>query len=162
MPTIVLVTEVSAPQHRCFDLARSIDFHMDSMKHTGERAIAGTTTGLISLHDEVTWEARHVFFRQRLTSRITAFDAPRSFTDEMVKGAFHSFRHEHHFDALSATTTRVTDTFTYRSPLGPLGHLADALFVTRHMRSLLRNHQRNLKAALESDHWRAFILNSAP
>ncbi len=162
MPTLVLVTEVSAPQQRCFDLARSIDFHVDSMKHTGERAIGGTTRGLISLHDEVTWEARHFFVRQRLTSRITAFDAPHSFTDEMARGAFHSFRHEHRFDALSPTTTRVTDTFTFRSPLGPLGHLASALFLTRYMRSLLRNHQCNLKAALESDHWRAFILNSAP
>ncbi|HEX2837372.1 MAG TPA: SRPBCC family protein [Phycisphaerales bacterium] len=116
------------------------------MKHTGERAIAGTTRGLVSLHDEVTWEARHLFIRQRLTSRITALDPPHFFADEMVKGAFHSFRHEHRFDVLFPTTTRVTDTFTFRSPLGPLGHLADALFVTRHMRSLLRNHQRNLKS----------------
>lgn len=160
MPTLVLTTEVAAPHQRCFDLARCVEFHCYSMRHTGERAVAGTTSGLLTLHDQVTWEGRHFLIRQRLTSRITAFNPPHSFVDEMVTGAFHSFHHEHRFDALSPTTpilTRVTDTFTFRSPLGPLGHLADALFLTRSMRTLLQNHQHTLKATLENEHWRQFL-----
>lgn len=157
MPTLVLTTEVAAPPQRCFDLARCVEFHCFSMRHTGERAVAGTTTGLLTLHDQITWEGRHLFVRQSLTSRITACDPPHSFTDEMVKGAFHSFHHEHRFESLTPTLTRVTDTFTFRSPLGPLGRLADALFLAHYMRTLLENHQRTLKATLESDDWHRFL-----
>lgn len=160
MPTIVVNTDVAAPIHRCFDLARCVEFHCFSMRHTGERAVAGTTSGLLNLHDQITWEGRHLFIRQRLTSRITAMDTPHSFTDEMVRGAFHSFHHEHRFETIAPQRTRVTDTFTFRSPLGPLGHLADALFLTRHMRTLLANHQHTLKATLESDHWRQFLTSN--
>ncbi len=157
MPTIRLITEARAPIQRCFDLARSVDFHVDSMQHSGERAVAGITRGLLSLDDQVTWEARHLGIRQRLTSRITAFDPPNLFVDEMVTGAFHSFRHEHRFEALAPNLTRITDTFEFRSPVGPLGHVANALFLTRYMRQQLTIRGRALRTALESDHWRRFL-----
>jgi hypothetical protein len=47
-------------------LARDIDFHTQSLVDTGERAIAGRTSGLIGLGESVTWEARHLGVRQRL------------------------------------------------------------------------------------------------
>jgi len=72
MPKLSILTIIRAPIERCFDLARSIDLHVESMKHTGEKAVAGVTSGLIGLGQEVTWEARHFTVRQRLTSRITA------------------------------------------------------------------------------------------
>jgi len=67
MPLIELSTLISAPRERVFDLARSIDGHQDSTEGTHERAIAGRTSGLIGLDDEVTWEARHLGLRQWLT-----------------------------------------------------------------------------------------------
>ncbi len=157
MPTLVLITEVAAPQTRCFDLARCVEFHLSSMRHTGERAVAGTTYGLLTQGDTITWEGRHLFVRQRLTSRITAFERPHFFADEMVQGAFHSFRHEHRFETVSTDLTRVTDTFTFRSPLGPLGHVADALFLRRYMYRLLSGHQQNLKNSLEDGTWARFL-----
>ena len=75
MPVIELSTLISAPRERVFDLARSIDAHQDSTGGTSERAIAGVTRGLIGPNDEVTWEARHLGLRQRLTVRVTEFDA---------------------------------------------------------------------------------------
>ena len=72
MPTIHLAIDVDAPQSRCFDLARCVEFHTRSMSRSGERAVAGVTNGLLSLNDQVTWEARHFGIRQRLTSRSTA------------------------------------------------------------------------------------------
>src|SRR5882672_3399450 len=55
---IELTTPISAPIERCFDLSRSIDLHVASTHGTGERAIAGVTTGLIGLDETVTWKGR--------------------------------------------------------------------------------------------------------
>lgn len=44
MPRSVVVTEIRAPIERCFDLARSIDFHVVSQSGAKERAVAGTTS----------------------------------------------------------------------------------------------------------------------
>jgi hypothetical protein len=57
MPRFILRTQINAQVYVCFDLARSIDLHLDTMKHTGERAIAGVTSGLIGLNETVTWKA---------------------------------------------------------------------------------------------------------
>jgi ligand-binding SRPBCC domain-containing protein len=103
-----------------FDLARSIDAHQDSTEGTAERAIAGVTSGLIGINDEVTWEARHFGVRQRLRVRITAFDRPKHFQDVMIAGAFKSMVHDHDF-AEHPEGTLMCDRFEFRSPLGILG-----------------------------------------
>ncbi len=85
MPTFRQVTELAAPVPVIFDLSRSIDLHLESMVASGERAIAGVTSGLICGGEEVTWEARHFGVTWRMTSRIVEFDPPRRFIDEMVR-----------------------------------------------------------------------------
>ena len=81
MPTIELTTRINAPIEKVFDLARSIDLHMESTKHTGEQAIAGLVSGLIELGETVTWRAKHFGVWQILTSKITEFEQPYSFVD---------------------------------------------------------------------------------
>lgn len=157
MPTITVTTTINAPAARCFDLARSIDFHTHSMRATGERAIAGVTRGLIGEGQSVTWRARRLGLTQTLTSRVTTCRPPHLFVDEQARGPFKSFRHEHRFEALDEQTTRLTDIFTFLAPLGPLGRLAEALFLTGYMRRLLEQHLGNLKYALETDEWREFL-----
>jgi hypothetical protein len=88
MVRIELVQNIAAPIERCFDLSRSIDLHMASTDWTGERAIAGVTSGLIGLDQEVTWQGRHFGLGIQHTSRITAFDRLWHFQDCMVRGAF--------------------------------------------------------------------------
>jgi ligand-binding SRPBCC domain-containing protein len=149
MPVIVMRTRVAAPPSRCFDLARDVNTHERSTAASRERAVAGVTSGLLGPGDEVTWEATHFGVRQRLTSRITEFDPPRRFVDEMVQGAFRSFRHEHQFNAIDGGT-EVVDIFDYTAPLGPLGRLADIIFLSRYMTGLLRDRNAYLKRAAES------------
>jgi ligand-binding SRPBCC domain-containing protein len=149
VPIIVLRTRVAAPPSRCFDLARDVNLHERSTAASRERAVAGVTSGLLGPGDEVTWEATHFGVRQRLTSRITAFDPPHRFVDEMVRGAFARFRHEHQFVAVEGGT-EIVDTFDYTSPLGPLGQLADRLFLVRYMTRLLRERNAYLTRAAES------------
>ncbi len=107
MPKIKLITIIWAPIELCFDLSRSIDLHIISTKHTGEQAISGITTGLIGLNEMVTWRAKHFGIWQTLSTKITEYQRPLYFVDEMIKGAFKSFRHEHHFKTGHIETTMV-------------------------------------------------------
>ena len=150
MSVLVLRTCVRAPLVRVFDLARSIDLHQVSTRQTGEVAVAGRTSGLIGLGESVTWRARHFGIVQRLTAKITAFDRPHTFTDEMVSGAFAGFTHRHDFAEADGWTT-MTDYFSYRAPLGPLGRLAEWLVLDRYMTELLTIRNATIREVAESD-----------
>lgn len=157
MPVLRLTTTIHAPASRCFDLARSVDLHTRSTAATGEHIVAGVQHGLMGPDDQVTWRARHFGVWQELTSRITAFDRPRHFRDSMVRGAFARFDHDHVFDALADDRTDMHDIFDFTSPLGPLGRIADALVLTRHLRRFLEQRNHVLKQIAESDEWQALL-----
>lgn len=150
MPRIEVVTQIAALAARCFDAARDIDLHMASVAHTGERAVAGRTSGLIGLGETVTWRARHLGVVQHLTSQITAFDPPGYFQDRMVKGAFASFVHDHHFEESNGWTT-MTDVIEFRSPLGLLGRLVDRLFLRGYLERLIVHRGNELRRAVEGE-----------
>ncbi|MEO9885124.1 MAG: SRPBCC family protein [Balneola sp.] len=156
MPKIVLRTEIQAKKDIVFDLSRSIDLHTVSTKQTNETAIAGKISGLIGLNESVTWKAKHFGIYQTLTSKVTEFERPVYFADEMVKGAFKSFKHEHHFEELNGKTT-MTDIFDYRSPFGLLGRLVDSLFLKKYMTDLLEKRNRVVKEFAESDKWKKVL-----
>jgi len=157
MPIIQLECLIRAPIEIVFDLSRSIDLHLESTTHTGERAVAGRTSGLIALDEQVTWEATHFGVRQRLTTRITQFERPRHFRDSMVRGAFRRFDHDHDFETVDEGTL-MKDRFDYTSPLGPLGQLADLLFLKRYMTRFLEERNRLIKSIAESDTAESFLL----
>jgi ligand-binding SRPBCC domain-containing protein len=146
MPKIELTTLINAPIERVFNLSRSIDLHMVSTKQTGEKAIAGRTSGLIGLGETVTWRAKHFGIWQTLTSKIVEFDRPNLFVDEMVSGTFKSFRHEHRF-IVSGDQTIMKDIFEFESPLGILGSIFNKLILTRYMTTLLKERNRVIKEA---------------
>ena len=150
MPSIRITTRIGAPIAVCFDLARDIDLHVESAAHTRERAVRGITSGLIELGEDVTWEAVHFGVKQRLTSRITAFDRPFHFRDSMVRGAFAGFDHDHFFVEMGALTV-MTDVFDYRLRFPPLALLPDVLFLRRHMRQFLTARCEAIRAAAEAD-----------
>ena len=139
-----------------FDLARSIDAHVDSTTGTGERAIAGVTTGLIGLNEEVTWEARHLGVRQKLTSRITTFDRPNQFTDSMVRGAFKRMRHLHEFFDHEQGTL-MKDRLEFEAPFGIFGHAFAKLYLAGYLRRFLLERNAVLKRTAESNDWTRYI-----
>lgn len=155
MPFIEINTIIEADIKTCFDLSRDIDFHMTSLKHSKEKAIAGTTSGLIGLNDWVTWEAVHFGVKQKLTSKITDFKSPDYFVDEMVHGAFKFFRHEHLFkeridEKMNRSYTLMIDRFHFESPMGVLGKLVNVLFLKQYMRRLLETRNQEIKARAEA------------
>lgn len=156
MPKIILETYINADKQIVFDLSRSIDLHQISTKHTNEKAIAGRLTGLIELNETVTWQARHFGITQKLTSKITEFENPDFFVDEMLSGAFKSIRHLHEFTKYG-NGTMMTDTFDYVSPLGILGKIADSLFLIRYLRDLLVKRNAVIKNHAESEYYTTVI-----
>ncbi|HWV33449.1 MAG TPA: SRPBCC family protein [Dyadobacter sp.] len=148
MATIHLTTLIHAPIKTCFDAARSVDAHLSSTAHTNERVIAGRITGLFETGDIVTWEAKHLGIRQRLTVEISGMTEPTFFEDKMLKGAFKSMRHEHHFADENGTTV-MTDIFQYEVPFGILGALFDKLYLEYYMRKFLQKRNLHLKQMLE-------------
>ena len=156
MLVIRLSTPIAAPPDRVFDLARSIDAHQDSAAATEEKPVAGVTRGLIGLGEEVTWEARHLGFKQRLTVRITLFERPARFQDVMTSGAFKSMKHDHEFVPHPPGTLMV-DRFEFESPFGIVGRVVDRVFLAGYLRWFLLRRNQVLKELAESDRWRKFI-----
>jgi ligand-binding SRPBCC domain-containing protein len=149
MPTIHLETSIGATPERCFDLSLNVDAHSASTAHTHEHPIAGVMTGEMKLGDTVTWEAVHFGIKQHLTSKITSYDRPHRFVDEMVQGAFQEMKHLHEFLPQPSGTLMVDD-FTFRAPFGLLGTLVETLVLTRYMKNLLLTRNRYLKQAAEA------------
>ncbi len=157
MPIIRIETKIDADISIVFDLARSIDLHKISTQHTNEEAIAGVTSGLIKNNDWVTWRAKHFGVYQILTVRITAFNPPSYFVDEMQKGIFKRFKHEHFFSRIGEQSLMI-DVFDYESPLGILGKLADLLFLKRYMKRFLEKRNQTIKYFAETERWKEVLV----
>ncbi|MDB6026907.1 MAG: cell division protein [Verrucomicrobiales bacterium] len=156
MPAFRVQTLIAAPRERVFDLARSIDAHQHSTAGTQERAVDGVTKGLISLNEEVTWEAKHFGIKQRLRVKITEMERPARFQDVMITGAFKRMSHDHEFIEQPSGTLMV-DRFDFASPFGPLGKLADRMFLLEYMRGFIIKRNAVLKQLAESDEWKRFV-----
>jgi ligand-binding SRPBCC domain-containing protein len=156
MPKIELTTEIYSTIEICFDLSRSIDLHKISTAKTKEEAIEGKTSGLINLNEFVTWQAIHFGIRQKLTSKITAFNRPRQFIDEQTKGIFKSIHHEHKFEQFGEKVI-MTDIFEFHSPLGILGQIFNKLILKNYLRKLLIERNNVIKEFAETEKWKLLL-----
>jgi len=137
LQTIRVETKIAAPPERCFLLSLNIDLHMASAAPTGERAIAGTTDGLIGLGETVTWQGRHFGFTLTHQTLITHYDEPGYFQDIMLKGMFRSFQHDHFFESDAQNGTTMRDELQFAAPLGPLGRIAEIVVLRRYLTRFL-------------------------
>jgi ligand-binding SRPBCC domain-containing protein len=149
MTTIQLTTQIKSPVKKVFDLARSIDFHIISAEKTKEKAIAGRTSGLIELGETVTWRGRHFRIYLIHKSIITAYEYPNNFTDEMIKGCFKTFKHQHIFYKTTYGTEMI-DILEYETPYRVLGELFDNLILKKHLTQFLTARNQSIKLHLES------------
>ena len=156
MATIEIKTKINAPIERCFLLSLSVDLHQLSTEETNERAISGVTTGLMKLNDVVTWRAKHFGIYQNLTTKISAYDAPKYFVSEMVKGAFKKMHHQHLFE-WTGNETIMTDIFVFKAPLGILGELFSKLILKNYMKGFLIKRNDTIKQVAESNDWKKLL-----
>jgi ligand-binding SRPBCC domain-containing protein len=83
-------------------------------------------------------QLRPVPIAQTWLVRIARLEEPTLIVDEMLRGPFALWLHEHRFAELPGGRTRLTDHLTYALPAGPLGRVADALLGKRLIASTFR------------------------
>ena len=157
MTSIHLTTFIIAPVERVFDLSRSINLHKISTAHTGETVIAGVLTGLINENETVTWQAKHIGKQRQFTSKIIEMLRPNSFLDEMIKGDFKSFRHQHHFKKTNNGTIMI-DLLEFETPYGVLGKLINRLFLKNYIEKLLVKRNQVIREYAETTKWKAILM----
>ena len=150
MTTITLVTEINADKKTVFDLSRNIDLHQDSMKTSKEKTVADRTSGLIERDETVTFRGKHFGIYLTHQSKITEMTLYNSFTDEMLRGPFQSFRHTHRFVEENGQTL-MKDEIVYEVSFGILGRLLNLLFEKKYLMALITQRNAYIKTLAENN-----------
>ena len=153
---------VRAPVERCFDLARSVDLHVDSSVQIGARAIGGRRAGLSEEGDATVWSARFFGLRFPMTTRIEDFSHPVRFGDRMTRGLLRQFAHIYRFQPLPDGNCAMSDELTVQAPFGLLGRLVEHCYLIRRMRHLAQSRLQHIQAVAESDDWRRYVAVPPP
>ncbi|MEV6377775.1 SRPBCC family protein [Micromonospora musae] len=150
MPRIELVTVVPASPAAVFGACLDVGMHTLSMGTSGERAVAGVTTGCLGPGQTVTWQARHFGVTWRMTVQITEYESPHRFVDEQVSGPFRRWRHEHLLTPGpdDPTTTVMRDVVDFAAPGGPAGSLVAAVILRPHLQRLIERRNRFIARSL--------------
>lgn len=148
MSLIHLTTFIEAPVEKVFDLSRSLELHMSSMREYGEKIIDGKRNGLLGLNETVTWQARHWGKMRTLQVKVTALQPYSYFCDEQVNGDFKKMKHEHFFKPCQNGTIMI-DYYHFEVPYGQFGKAIDHLLLRRYMTKLLETRNRYLKSRAE-------------
>lgn len=135
-----------APITTCFDLVRDVGVHCATSVSISGRAVGGRLAGRSELGDETRWSARYFGFAWELTTRITKFDRPFSFSDESVQGPFRAFGHLYTFREVGPKETLFEDTFTFASRFGLLGYAVDRLLLAPQLAQALVERGEGIKA----------------
>lgn len=141
-------TRIEAPIEKVFDLATSIDLHLESMAASREQAVAGVTSGTIGLHQCVTWKAWHFGIPWRMTSVITEYVRNERFADEQLHGPFKRLHHIHTFEAKDGVTI-MHDEIEFDAPIGFIGNVVEFAYLGGYMRKLIDQRNAHLKLVAE-------------
>lgn len=72
----------------------------------------------------------------RWQTQITTWEPPRRFVDIQANGPFGLWEHTHLFEEAGDAATVIRDRVRYAIPLGPLGAIAERLFVRRDLKRI--------------------------
>ena len=144
MSVLIVETEINAAPEICFDSIRAA-----SRESYFAAAGKQKSDDEIALNQIVVFENNFLFFKQKLIVKVTEIDKPRRFTDEMITGNFQSFKHLHEF-APRGDGTLLTDTFSWISPFGAIGKIADKLVLSNYLRKTVTRRNAKLKQIAEA------------
>ncbi|WP_407359178.1 SRPBCC family protein [Microbacterium sp. LTA6] len=148
MAQFLLERIIAAPPSEVFAASLDPALHVRSMARFGETMVEAPEGGVFREGSTVTWRARHFGIPFRLRSIVFDIDPPRGFRDRQISGPFGAFLHEHAFEE-HPRGTLMRDTITFRSPLGPIGRLVDAIFMRAYMRRIIDERNAVLAAEVE-------------
>jgi ligand-binding SRPBCC domain-containing protein len=143
---------IDAPIERVFA------FHLDT-RHAaqiaprGQRVLSVEGTFPLRLDSEVRLRVRQLPspWAQTWLVRVVRLEDPALIVDELLRGPFPAWRHEHRFAELADGRTRLTDHVEYRLPAGALGRMANAIVVRRLLLGTFRSRQERTRALLEDE-----------
>lgn len=161
MQVIETNLQINARIEIVFDLSRSIDLHMITTAKTNEKAVGGVTSGLINKDETVTWEAYHLLKRRYFQTVITAMEPYIYFRDEMLKGDFKSFYHEHFF-VQNQRGTLMTDKLKLEAPYGIFGKIVNRIFLKQYIYKFIEERNRIIKHYAESGEWKKILNYNDP
>jgi len=81
---------------------------------------------------------------------VEAIEQDRAIVDVALRAPFPYWRHEHRFEPIDDTHTRLIDRVTFTPPFGPLGRLGNRIVGRAVMSRLFDARQRATKALMES------------
>lgn len=103
---------------------------LDRLIPPWEQVEVQQSTGGIQPGAQVELVARMGLLRLRWLAEHSDYDPPHLFRDIQKSGPFAQWEHSHRFEALSASTCRLTDHVEYRVPGGTLGAMLGGGMVT--------------------------------
>lgn len=77
-------------------------------------------------------------------SEVTHVAEPFYFADEQRRGPYSFWQHQHHFKAIDGGM-EMKDIIHYRNPLGPIGKLANTLFVKRTLNKIFEYRREKIR-----------------
>ena len=83
-------------------------------------------------------------------TEITQIRHHEHFIDDQRVGPFALWHHQHFFRELADGRTEMRDVLHYQAPLGPLGTLADRLFVHRQVQNIFREREAAVRRLFPS------------
>ncbi len=134
--------------------------HVDSSTEIAARAVGGRLTGLSEDRDTTVWSARFLGVRFAMETRIEDFAPPACFRDVMIRGSLRTFAHLYRFVPLADGGCLMSDELQVEAPFGPLGRLAERLYLVRRMEGLVRRRLDHIRAVAEGDAWRRYLVGS--
>ncbi len=93
----------------------------DGSLKPGSEVLLQTRFGLLSLD----WLARHKLY-----------DSPRMFSDKQITGPFSKWYHEHLFESMGETRTKLTDRIQFEIPFGAIGKFFGEAFVEQKLNAM--------------------------
>ncbi|MFC7156116.1 SRPBCC family protein [Halomarina halobia] len=157
MTTIRLETPIDAPAERVFDLARSVTLRENALQSYHLRATAGVTGDLQRPGSSIAWSVRFFGVPVSYTMKLVTYSRPRHFRERMVEGPFERLLHDRFFEPREEGGTLLRDVYTFESPLGPLGDVADSVYLEGYLGELLERVNAELRYAAETNRWRGYL-----
>jgi ligand-binding SRPBCC domain-containing protein len=143
--------EIDAP------IAQVFAFHLDTRNAArivppGQRVLSVEGSFPLQAGGEVRLRVRQLPlpWAQTWLVRVARIEEPTLIVDEMLRGPFALWRHEHRFAELPDGRTRLTDHVTYALPGGPLGRVADALGGRRLLLASFRSREARTRELIEA------------
>jgi ligand-binding SRPBCC domain-containing protein len=144
--------EIGAP------IAQVFAFHLDTRNAAriappGQRVVSVEGEFPLQLGSQVRLRARQLPlpWAQTWLVRVARLEEPTLIVDELVRGPFAVWRHEHRFAVLPGGGTRLTDHVTYELPGGALGRVANVLAGRRLLLATFRSRQARTRSLLEAE-----------